>query len=49
MVAQYIVGGAIDVYTDWFKGNIDCSIEDLSQNLTLLIKRGLKDFIQDEN
>lgn len=49
MVVQYIAGGAINVYTDWFKGNIDCSIEELSKNLTLLIKNGLKDFIQDGN
>ncbi len=49
MVVQYIAGGAINVYTDWFKGNIDCSLEELSQNITLLIKRGLKDFIFDEN
>ncbi len=48
-VVQYIAGGAINVYTDWFKGNIDCSIEELSQNLTLLIKNGLKDFIKDGN
>ena len=44
-VIQYIAGGAINVYTDWFKGNIDCTIEELSQNLASLIKRGLKDFI----
>ena len=49
MVVQYIAGGAINVYTDWFKGNIDCTLEELSQNLTLLIKCGLKDFIQDGN
>ena len=49
MVVQYIAGGAINVYTDWFKGNINCSLEQLSQNLTLLIKNGLKDFIKDGN
>ena len=48
-VVQYIAGGAIDVYTDWFKGNINCTLEDLSKNLTQLIKNGLKDFIKDEN
>ncbi len=48
-VVQYIAGGAINVYTDWFKGNIDCTIEELSQNLTLLIKHGLKEFIKDGN
>lgn len=48
-VVQYIAGGAIDVYTDWFKGNIDCTLEELSANLSLLIKNGLKDFIKDGN
>lgn len=48
-VVQYIAGGAINVYTDWFKGNIDCSLEVLSKNITMLIKNGLKDFIKDAN
>ena len=48
-VVQYIAGGAINAYTDWFKGNIKCSLEELSLNLTHLIKTGLKDFIKDEN
>lgn len=48
-VVQYIAGGAINVYTDWFKGNIDCSLEELSKNITMLIKNGLKDFIKDAN
>ena len=48
-VVQYIAGGAIDVYTDWFKGNIDCTLEELSENLSMLIKNGLKDFISDGN
>lgn len=49
MVVQYIAGGAINVYTDWFKGNIDCSLEELSSNLAMLIKNGLRDFINDGN
>ena len=48
-VVQYVAGGAINVYTDWFKGNIDCSLEELSANLAMLIKCGLKDFIKDGN
>ena len=48
-VVQYIAGGAINAYTDWFKGNIDCSLEELSKNITMLIKNGLKDFIKDAN
>ena len=49
MVVQYIAGGAINVYTDWFKGNIDCTLEELSSNLAMLIKNGLRDFINDGN
>jgi hypothetical protein len=48
-VIQYVVGGAVNVYADWFKGNIDCSLEELSLNLSLLIKNGLRDFIADGN
>ncbi|MBO5955110.1 MAG: TetR/AcrR family transcriptional regulator [Clostridia bacterium] len=48
-VVHYIAGGAIDVYTDWFKGKIECSLEELSKNLSMLIKNGLKDFIIDGN
>lgn len=48
-VIQYIAGGAINAYTDWFKGNIDCSLDELAINLTSLIKHGLKEFIIDGN
>lgn len=49
VVIQYITGGVIGTYTDWFKGNIDCSIDDLKTHLSALIKTGLKEFIQDGN
>ena len=49
VVIQYITGGVIGTYTDWFKGNIDCTLEELSTHLTMLIKTGLKEFIQDAN
>ena len=49
VVIQYITGGVIGTYTDWFKGNIDCSLEELREHLTLLIKTGLKEFIRDGN
>ena len=42
MVVQYIVGGVIDTYIDWFKGNLTCSIEEISSFLSKLIKGGLK-------
>lgn len=47
VVIQYITGGVIGTYTDWFKGNIDCSLDELKEHLSLLIKTGLKDFIND--
>lgn len=49
VVIQYITGGVVNTYTDWFKGNIDCTLEELSTHLTLLIKTGLKEFITDAN
>jgi len=49
VVIQYITGGVIGTYTDWFKGNIDCTLEELSTHLTMLIKTGLKEFIKDGN
>ena len=48
-VVQYITGGVINTYTEWFKGEIDCTLEELSEFLTHLIKTGLKEFIGDAN
>ena len=49
VVIQYIAGGVIDAYTDWFNGNIDCTMQELSQFLTDLIKFGLKGVINYAN
>ncbi|MBR4998638.1 MAG: TetR/AcrR family transcriptional regulator C-terminal domain-containing protein [Clostridia bacterium] len=49
VVIQYITGGVIGTYTDWFKGNINCTLDELKTHLSMLIKTGLKDFIQDGN
>lgn len=49
VVIQYITGGVLGTYTDWFKGNIDCTLDDLKDYLTHLIKTGLKEFIKDGN
>lgn len=49
VVVQYVTGGVMDTYTDWLKGNIDCSLEELSLHLSNLIKTGLKEFINNEN
>ncbi len=45
VVLQYIVGGAIDAYTNWFNGEIDCTLDELCDFLTTLIKTGLKGVI----
>ncbi len=45
VVIQYIVGGGIDAYINWLNGKINCSIEELCEYLTTLIKNGLKGVI----
>lgn len=46
IVVQYIVGGVVNVYTDWFKGNINCKLEDLHKFLPTLIRNGIKGIIR---
>ncbi len=46
MVVQYVVGGVVNVYTDWFKGNINCILDDLKKFLPMLIRQGLKGIIR---
>ncbi len=46
IVVQYIVGGVVNVYTDWFKGNINCKLNDLQQFLPNIIRNGIKGIIQ---
>ncbi len=46
MVVQYVVGGVVNVYTDWFKGNINCMLDDLKKFLPMLIRQGLKGIIR---
>ena len=46
IVVQYIVGGVVNVYTDWFKGNINCKLEDLQKFLPTLIRNGIKGIIR---
>ena len=49
VVIHYITGGIINTYTDWFKGNISCTLNELSIYLTSLIKTGLQEFVAHEN
>ena len=45
IAVQYIVGGVVNTYADWFKGNIDCELKDMSTFLANLIRSGLKGII----
>lgn len=45
IVVQYIVGGVVNTYADWFKGNIDCELKDMSSFLANMIRSGLKGII----
>ncbi len=46
IVVQYIVGGVVNVYTDWFKGNINCKLDELKDFLPNLIRNGIKGIIK---
>ena len=48
LIIRYIVGGVVSTYTDWFKGLINCTLEDLSKNLGFMIKKALRGYIINE-
>ena len=45
IIVQYIVSGVLDTYIDWFKGNINCTLEELSAILCKIIKGGLRGYL----
>ncbi len=49
IVVKQIVGGAINVYTEWLKGNINCSLPEVSTFLAQLFREGLKGIIKYAN
>ncbi len=49
IVVDYVVGGAIETYLNWFKGKINCSLQEMSEFLTILIKSGLRGCIINAN
>lgn len=49
IVVKHIVGGATNVYTDWLKGNINCTLPEVSSFLTKLFREGLKGIIKYAN
>lgn len=49
IVVKHIVGGATNVYTEWLKGGINCSLPDVSSYLAKLFREGLKGIIKYAN
>ncbi len=46
IVVQFIVGGVINTYIEWFKGKIDCDLSLISLFLSKMIKEGLRGVIK---
>lgn len=44
-IVRFIVGGVLDAYVNWLKGNIKCDIQELSVLLCKMIKGGLKGYL----
>lgn len=45
IIVEYIVNGSLNTYIDWFKGNIKCSLDELSEIICKMIKGGLKGYL----
>ena len=43
-VTRFFMGGIVDVYTQWLNGMIDCSIDELTDQLANMILRASKSF-----
>ena len=44
-MVTHIVGGGIDTYVNWLNGKINCTLNELCDYLSSLIKHGLKGVI----
>lgn len=40
---RFFMGGIVDVYTQWLRGNMDCSLEEITEQLAKMIIRANKD------
>ena len=49
LVVNYIVGGIMDCYTEWFKGNLNCELDHICDFLSVLVKNGLNGVIHNAN
>ncbi len=49
IVVKLIVSGSLSVYTDWLKGLISCTIDELASFVAQLIRGGLKEVIRYAN
>lgn len=45
---RFFMGGVVDVYTQWLNGVIDCSLEELTDQLSNMILRTTRVFIEEE-
>ena len=39
------MGGVVDIYLDWLNEELDCSIEEITEELAKMIVRISKDFL----
>ena len=39
---RFFMGGIMDVYTQWLNGEIDCTLEELNNQLASLVQRSVK-------
>lgn len=45
---RFFMGGVVDVYTQWLNGVIDCSLDELTDQLSNMILRSARVFIEEE-
>lgn len=45
---RFFMGGVVDVYTQWLNGVIDCSLDELTDQLANMILRSNKMFIEEQ-
>lgn len=45
---RFFMGGVVDVYTQWLNGVIDCSLDELTDQLSNMILRSTRMFIMEE-
>ncbi len=49
MIVQYIVGGVLNTYSEWFRGHLECSLDDLALIMAKMIKVGVRGYLSNVN